>query len=370
MDFERRSNTKKTSHKRKRKKKLPLWMVVLAVAFIGLIIFLAIKFAGGKGKAPSSETPASSLTQEVVSSEMIASVSSVAPSSALPASSSDEPESEAEPVAPELHFTQEEIDRLNGMLASWAALSEEGEEDGHNVSVYFMDIESGLEYVYNGERKYLIASLNKAPYAQYLYQLADEGVLNLAETIHVTAEMIDPARENSGRLKNDASIPRDMTIEELIYEMIRYSDTAALRILMGRYPVEGYRQFSNTLGLHFPEDVRQLTNARITALDAGVYLKALHSYMETGANGATLKEHMMGTRNIMIKSKDKTAAVARKYGWDISSYHDMAVVYTAHPYVLAILTDKSAGTASETAMFASIAGVFEEIMTAKWAELP
>lgn len=267
-------------------------------------------------------------------------------------------------------FTPEEIARLDEVLAAWAEeggprQNEEGEDYvyGKKVALYFRDLYSGAEYIYNGEEKFEIASLIKAPYAMYIFQLVDEGKASLEETFYVTAEMLAASAENSGKLKDDPGLPRDYTLAELVDYSIRYSDTGALRIMMGRYPAAGYAEWAAGLGLHFPEDVRGVTSGRITALDAGVYLTALYGYMESGSHGQTLRELMMNTNYTMIRSQ---APVAHKYGWDEYAYHDMAVVLGDHPYILAILTDKADGTGTERQMFINIAAELEAMMEAKW----
>ncbi|WP_294487565.1 biotin/lipoyl-binding protein, partial [uncultured Ruminococcus sp.] len=46
---------------------------------------------------------------------------------------------------------------------------------------------------------------------------------------------------------------------------------------------------------------------------------------------------------VLITSAVYPTPCAHKYGWDEASYHDMAIVYDEHPYVLAIMTDLDQG---------------------------
>ena len=360
---------KKASFEKKyRLDKRKVWLLLAGVA-VCVIAIIAISLPKNKAKetelAPSlpvvvssqpASAPQASLALSVQQSSPQEDTPSVPPSSAAT----------APPVMPEAAFSQEELARLDGMLAEWAEQAEEGEEDGHNVSVYFLDINSGLSYVYNAEKKFEIASIVKAPYAMYLYQLAEKGLCDLEEKFHITKEFAEESAENSGKIKDDPELPRDYTLNELLFYMLRYSDTAAQRAIMKKYPAPGYAAYAAGLGLHWPEDVRGITSGKITALDAGVYLKALYGYMEYGQFGSQLKEHLLNTRNRMITSQ---YPIARKYGWDGNAYHDIAVVYAPHPYLLAILTDKSAGTYTETATFGKISKTIEEIMIPKWNEM-
>ncbi|MDL2253194.1 class A beta-lactamase-related serine hydrolase [Ruminococcaceae bacterium OttesenSCG-928-I18] len=286
---------------------------------------------------------------------------------------------------PQKEFTAEEIEMLDAMLAQWAASvpeppvsseesegenAEDGEEGeaagGQRVAVYFRDLDSGAEYVYNGAEKFDVASLSKAPYAMYLYHLVEQGQASLEETFLIDAESIVGSEENSGRLKNDPNLPRELTLAEMIEYLLRYSDTVAQRVLLQRYPAQGFAAYAAGLGLHAPADVRGVTSGVISALDAGVYLGALKDYMDNGAYGEQLREHLMNTTNPMLRS---SWPLARKYGWDEAAYHDMAVVYAPHPYLIAILTDKSAGNWEDLNYFTTVPQAFEQIMAGHWAEV-
>ncbi|MFV0413965.1 MAG: serine hydrolase, partial [Oscillospiraceae bacterium] len=287
-------------------------------------------------------------------------------SSAAPNASSSSSSVSQSPEFPALYFDEQEIAVLDALLANWAAVSEEEEENGHNVAVYFKDLDSGVEYIYNGEREFFIASLNKAPYAMYLYHLVETGKTSLADTYYVSKEALASSAENSGKIKDDPDLPRNFTLEELIFYLLRYSDTGALRILLKHFPADGYLEYSKTFGMHHPDEIGNLINGRICALDAGIYLKNMFQYLENGVYGEEFKEHLLNTRYPMIRSEYE---VVRKYGWDKNAYHDMAIVYAPHPYLLAILTDKSAGTAAELSMFSTIAKTLETMMENKWEKV-
>lgn len=322
------------------------------LAFVAVVLCVALFAACTSSNVQSASGNGQSLLSS--SAEMSAALSestpaSISASSTLPSFSA-------------INFTPDEIARLDGLLADWASVSEEEEENGHTVAVYFKDITSGLEYTYNPETKFLIASLNKAPYAMFLYHLVEEGTASLEETFYVTPEAVENSLENSGRIKNE-ELPRNFTLEEMIYYILHYSDTAAMRILLGRYTAQDFAQYAaENLLLQYPEDIRNWMNARICALDAGVYMQAIYEYMEKGQYGDLLKGHLLQSEYPMIRSN---YPVAHKYGWDVNAYHDMAVVYAPYPYILVVLTDKDMGTAAEYAMFGTIAGVFEEIMLTK-----
>jgi hypothetical protein len=52
---------------------------------------------------------------------------------------------------------------------------------------------------------------------------------------------------------------------------------------------------------------------------------------------------LRSTHNVLIPYSVSPLPCAHKYGWDEASYHDMAIVYDEHPYILVIMTDLDQG---------------------------
>ena len=50
---------------------------------------------------------------------------------------------------------------------------------GNGVSVFYKDLQSGYTYTYNENQKYFIASIIKAPYCMYIYDLASQAKCDL-----------------------------------------------------------------------------------------------------------------------------------------------------------------------------------------------
>ncbi len=280
-------------------------------------------------------------------------------------------------------FTPEQTEQLDTFLEEWAAkeqplvpqeeveaqdiestseLEEEPDPDeGHRVALYFLDMDSGAQYIFNGEENFDVASLSKAPYALYLYQLVEQGEASLEETFLIDEQSIVGSEENSGILKDDENLPRELSLAEMIEYLLRYSDTVAQRELLKRYPASGFAQWAAELGVN---NAYSVTGDSITAPQAGIYLAALYEYMQTGLYGLQLQEHLMNTRYPIITS---SWPMARKYGWDEHAYHDMAVVYASHPYLIAILTDKSVGASEDRQNFTTVTNMLEQMLQEHWA---
>ncbi len=248
-----------------------------------------------------------------------------------------------------LLFTAEEIAQINAVVEKYSP----------GVSVYFEDIHSSNKYTYNQDEKYFIASLIKAPYCMYLYQLASEGKCDLNRKLVFEEKH---KQEGTGKLR-EMETPVELTIRELIAYSIKFSDNTAMKILLDEYSYKGYTEYAKKLGINYIEDVKYVVNGDICARDAGVYINAIYHFIETNSYGEELKKDMMQTKHPMIKSK---YPIARKYGWAELSFHDFAVVYAPHPYVIAICTNKEEGKAEDYKLFAEITSTLEKMQLRKY----
>lgn len=369
----RKGQAARRRQKRHRQGLLVLLAVVL-VAALGVGLPLAINWA--EQQAP----------QSAVSSGPAASAfaSSVAPAVVAPSSVAPPPQSESEPPPPPMPagFLEDEMATLDALLDGWAAdatFIKKAEDDegnplpepitvadgGHNVGVYFLDLESGVSYSYNAGKAFYYASVMKAPYAAWLYTLAEQGLCDLNAVITVEGRHVAGNEGYTGVIKT-MPMPAALTVEQLLGYLIEKSDTVALKVLLEQWDAAGFVEWARGLGLADAAAIKSVVYGQTTPADAALLMQAMHGVMEQGQYGAQLKQHMLSTSNPMITSG---YPVARKYGWDVKAYHDAAVVYAPHPYVLVIMTDKWAGSARETAMFGEIAKTLEQMMAAKWAAL-
>lgn len=316
-----------------------VWGVILLTAGVvlmaGTLLYLALTPAStpANGPLPAPDAAAPDGTAASTAASSAASSSSAAPSSAPAATAG---------TARSFAFTEETKAELDDLLAGY----------GEGVSVYFEDLESGYTYLYGADTRYFAASVMKAPYCLYLYDLVSQGKADLDAVYTYTAA--DTAG-GTGVIQN-MEVGSVFTLRELLHHLIVDSDNVALRILRRAFPADGFQAYAAALGLHRPEDVRHINDSYIHAADAGVYLRALYRFMEENPYGAELRELMMQTRNPMIRSG---WPLARKYGWADKAFHDMGIVYAPHPYALAILSDREDGTAQDFAMFRTISAALE-----------
>ena len=224
---------------------------------------------------------------------------------------------------------------------------------GGKVSALYMDIGSGYTYQYEPTQEFFAASLMKAPYCMYILQLASEGKCDLSEQMTYTQQF----QAGGTGIIQKAEFGTRYSIQTLIEYCIRYSDNVAIRMLRSRFPADGFQRFATSLGIENPGSIGYITNAKITAADAAVYMRAIYQFIHTDKTGGPLLyEYMTHTRNPMFTSQ---YSMARKYGWADAAFHDMAIVEAPRPYILILLTDHEDGTAGDFAMFRQFSAKIE-----------
>lgn len=356
-----------------KQKKEPYLVFALMIIFTFALAFILVYFSSQETspvEANISSQPTSSIEQPSKS------VSTTTTSSDIKTSSTASSKEDKNPVSFK-KFTEDEINQINNIIKAsenlrYAQNETENESSDTsskeiikvpaNVSIYFEDIQSGYKYTFNEEHKYFIASIIKAPYCMYLYTLAEQGKCDLNEKHTIE---FDDIQEGTGKLKDlkEEEFPLSMSVRELISYAIRYSDNTAMEALRKHYNHIGYQEYAKSLGLNYLEDISYIVNGRICAKDVGIYNKALYNYIENGKYGNELKVDMQNTTNKMIYSK---YPIARKYGWAKESFHDMAIIYSPHPYILTILSDNDGGRKQDYQLFYNISSLIEKFQEKRY----
>ena len=212
-----------------------------------------------------------------------------------------------------------------------AELDEYLQNYGNSVAVFYMDIQSGFTYMFNPDRVFFSASINKAKHALYLYHLAEQGLLNMSR-VHTYTEY--DHWEGTGRIQ-DMEFGSTFTTRELLRRSIRDSDNIAFRMLIRSYGLRGYMDFVREIGAD-ESLIRNITGSNSTARDAGLWAYAIYQYLiSDGAYAQTFKTDLLNTLTIIRADYP----IASKYGWATNAFHDMGIVFADSPYILVILSD-------------------------------
>ena len=253
------------------------------------------------------------------------------------------------------------------------------------VSFYYRDIETGYTISYESDNIMYAASLIKAPYiytmlktvADFEYNklhfdadgnpLFDEEGQPLFEGDHPNLDEEGRIVYLEGEEKYDLSRlwtfnKEEMTVEgsgtiqnmedgtqfsylELVRYALLYSDNIAFAEIRKMFGYSEYLQMARAMGVRGSS----YGYMKLSADDCGIFLSAIYDFMETNeVYGVLMKEAMIGSNYpVLIPAGVSPTVAAHKYGWDEDSYHDMAIVYDEHPYILVIMTDLDAGSSKE-----------------------
>jgi len=234
---------------------------------------------------------------------------------------------------------------------------------GDNISVYYKNLASGFVYRHNADRVYYAASVTKAFYALYLFQLAEQGVLCLdTEHTFTYADFMD----GSGIIRYQYPVGTSFTLRELLRLNVSYSDNIATLILVREHGAEGFRQFLTELGGNLYEMGWGIMDFNMSAEEAGIFLQEVHRYIEEGSEYAlALKSDLLDNQYPFIVSD---YPIASKTGWtSFYAWHDAAIVYATSPYILVIFTARGGWTETDFQDFEEISMAFQRFNT-QWFE--
>jgi len=226
---------------------------------------------------------------------------------------------------------------------------------GNNLSVYFENLETGFVYRHNADRVYFSASVPKAFYALYIYQLAEQGKTDLDSIItYTSADFMG----GSGRIRHRHSVGTTFTQRELLRLNLSYSDNIATNMLRRIHGIESYRRFVTDIGGNANFVGNRIMNSNLTANEAGLFAREIFHYIESdGIYSEEFKAHLLNNQYPFIVS---CYPVASKTGWTRPiAWHDMAIVYAPSPYILVILSARNGWTLQDYRDFEEISMAFQ-----------
>ena len=196
------------------------------------------------------------------------------------------------------------------------------------------DFETGHTISYRAGVPFPTASVAKLPYAKYLCTLADSGKLDFSETLVLQKSHITGG---AGSLQYEP-VGSAWSVGELLRKLIVESDNTAYKLLLSRFGLTGYRSALRSLGSTYSPSGNGFGSFSAGQIAALLYDVACYR----GKNASFLRElgcHTDYRMQIPYALPGKT--VLHKYGAlgeNNPAYHDVAVVYGSHPYLLVILT--------------------------------
>ena len=140
-----------------------------------------------------------------------------------------------------------------------------------------------------------------------------------------------------------------LTVGELLEYAVKYSDNIAFAWLQEHFGLSSYFELLGRLGVSGGWYDPYMD---FSARDCGKILYSVYRYFENGSElSAMLREWMADSDlGILIPSHFSRGTAPHKYGWDIDSFHDMAIILEDRPYILVIMTDYEDGDQDDDAL--------------------
>ena len=330
-----------------------------------------------------------------------------------------DPNTEPEEPEPDNRSSEEKLyDLLNSEAPlKWARVNKIDESGAvyasdEFVKVYpelsfaYYDIDSGEEITYNSAEIRYSASLIKAPYIYAVLReieefeknkhdfdkdgnpLYDENGEPLFEGNHPNYDEDGKIIYLEGEEKYDLSekwiydsetmltegsgeiMEMDDGLELTWYELfdyaLLYSDNIAFAQLRDRFGYSSFYKMINEIGIRGVET----DFMNLSADDCVLFLREFYDYFETGSEYALhMKDCMTKSKHLeMICANYPSGMAAHKYGWDIDAFHDMAIVFDEHPYIIVIMTDYDDGGEEPTDFIGDVTGLVKEIHAEMYPE--
>jgi len=232
----------------------------------------------------------------------------------------------------------EQVEKLRvAQIAAKASLEESirnflGDEIG-KVGIVYYDLSSGNMISINGDKKFTAASTIKVPLAMIIYDSVSTGARKENDTIKFS----ESCREGGTGILQGKDLSSPIMISTLVEDSIKYSDNIAANMLITSMDFNKFKNAEDSkLGI-----ITDHASNEITALGAFNALEKLNDGANTGNKGYSkiisfMKQTIFNDR---ISKNISNPIVAHKIGNYESNVHDIGIVYTKKPYILAVYTN-------------------------------
>ncbi|NLZ36452.1 MAG: hypothetical protein GX897_03120 [Clostridiales bacterium] len=271
----------------------------------------------------------------------------------------------------------------------------------YRISLYYEDLTNGHHFSFDADASWHTASLVKLPFALAVFEAASDyaeenpeeyekmlaAALRYEESKPETPPPLRTKKDENGEtivlappLYKGTDYPYDFykefayleresyqsgsgkiiergegtvyTHKQLFEYLLRFSDNVAYYQLKEAYGTDMHRALVRRLEC----GPMSLSLASISARDGGKVLRAVYDFIQAGRTYSEFMYDCMITsgQSVMIADVVAPTPCAHKYGWDKGNYHDAAIIYDEHPYLLVILTDMDTGSAEINAYIQSI----------------
>ena len=224
----------------------------------------------------------------------------------------------------------------NRMEKVQAILNQKYNKDG--IAVYVKQVDTGKTAGIHEDQEMYSASIAKLLYLYYTQKELNENHVDLQTPLKYTKEVNDyPGAyepEGSGSISKTPD-DKEYTVADLINRVAKESDNVAQNILGYYVTHQSDKEFQKVTN-KIAGKTWNVENRMASAKMAGNVMEAI--YQQNAGIIDALSDTRFDDQRI---SKDIPVKVAHKIGDAYDFRHDVAIVYTDSPFILAIFTDHS-----------------------------
>lgn len=221
------------------------------------------------------------------------------------------------------------------------------------VSLFAIDIQSGVSVSHNATVGCHAASVVKAAYAYYVCREIDAGNASLDEILTYTSA--DTVYGNG--IIGKSGVGTEYTLYQVLYHTIVTSDNEGYYMLLRRFGRDNYDKMISSLGCSSPL-VGKTRWPNASALDMATIWQKIYEYKDETDNGKLLYELFEQVEYMKFIETALELPGANKAGWNANAFNDTGVVYGENStYIVAILTEGSYYTAVKNQFYDIIRAV-------------
>lgn len=223
--------------------------------------------------------------------------------------------------------TSKDNDKLKNKLESYIS-----EFEG-KFGIHYINLVDNDEFGINDADEFVAASTIKIPLNLYLYKKVTEGAINYNESIKYLKEDYE---DGAGEIQY-AEFGKNYSVKELSKLSIVCSDNVAANMLIRLVGLKNLKDYMKDLGGLVVSDNENISCPK----DMALYMKLTYEFCNnTQIPGNELMGYFTNTEfsDRIPELLPKGLKVAHKIGNQIGYVHDVGIVFTDKPYVLAIMS--------------------------------
>lgn len=200
--------------------------------------------------------------------------------------------------------------------------------------IYYMDLWSNEGFGINDTDEYIAASTVKVPLNYYVFKKIADGEVSPKQKLTYTAEDFE---EGTGILQTKKLAGKSFEIKYLLELSITHSDNIATNMLLRHFGRKNLRKYMKELGGEVVKDDKNVSCPK----DMALYLEKIYEFCNSNEQlGQELKYNLCNTvfNDRLPKLLPEEVEVAHKVGNQIGAVHDVGIIYTEKPYILAVMS--------------------------------